>query len=255
MRSTNEMHEYIEKKGVGEVRDKTNKVETGKSAPVVDTIIGRLIHKVQREIVDLLVTTDSLEDKTIIEAPKYFSNWTILMIGILKRVLFTSLFFIFAVQTYQLTTEKQQFIGASLDSGDCSIITRTWEGVFTADRNGRWRNDKNYIANLAMYKFDFHALSITDEEYRNMMNTFGYQLADLGVQTTQNDLASNMLIWSSWKYYYDYDDHFQLITMTGSPQMILKNFEGQRGTTKDSQAQPRTATSGKGRPDCVHPPR
>ena len=235
MRSSSEINEYINKKGIAEVRNKNKDKTQNEKLVYASSFLGRFLHKVKREIIDLLVTTETLEDKTITEAPKYFSNLTIVFIGIGKRCLFIALFIYFAASTYELSTRKQQFIGASLDSGDCAPITRTWQGTYKADRNGLWESNKDYLHNLGMYKFEFHSLRVTTDEYMQMMAKFRNSLEILGGQTSRQDLATNMLIWSSWKDYYEINGNRQQLTMTGSPQMILKNNYVQ-GTVSNVEA-------------------
>ena len=122
-----------------------------------------------RELLELCVTTDSLEDKTILEAPKYFSDWVIVGIGIFKRMLFVTLTLIFTVQIYYQTTKQQQFVGASLDAGNCETIVVTWNGNFIADRNGYWEGYEGYTKNLGMYLFTFQNLGLQMEQYDEFM--------------------------------------------------------------------------------------
>jgi hypothetical protein len=119
------------------------------------TLVTRLCNKIRYELWDLFTTTDTLEDKTIIEAPKYFSDFNILLLGIFKRLVFVGLFFYFAITIYRNTTQKQQFVGADLNSGNCQSIVKLTNGNRYADINGYWKGHQNYTNSLAIYLFEF----------------------------------------------------------------------------------------------------
>jgi hypothetical protein len=93
------------------------------------SLFSRFVGKIRREVWELLTTTTTLENKTQEEAPKYFSNWNVALVGIFKRALFGGLFFYFFYNVFIQSTEKQQFIGASLDSGICQPVLITWNTV------------------------------------------------------------------------------------------------------------------------------
>ena len=92
-------------------------------------ILSRLFNKIKYEIWELFTTVDTLEEKIILEAPKYFSDFNIALIGVFKRAVFVSLFVYFAINIYQNTTEKQQFIGADIESGNCESIVKISNGM------------------------------------------------------------------------------------------------------------------------------
>jgi hypothetical protein len=96
-----------------------------------------------------------------------------------------------------------------------------------ADYNGYWQGTLGYSNNLGYYIFAFSGLELAQEDYSNFMVKQNESLRILGEKAKQQDLAINMLYWSSWKAItltpFQGTFSVQVMTMSGNPQMIMWN--------------------------------
>ena len=187
----------------------------------------RFVKKSRKLFWILFSTPDTLEDMTYTEAKHYFSQLTICIFGILKRVLFVAVFTYFFIDIFKSTTERNQFIGSDMGSGVCEEVILTWNGDFLVDRNGIWKGSSGYKNNLGIYKFTFENIGFSSDSYKSTMSSIGTSLQLLGNYAKTQDLAFNMLLWSSWKLIGEITEggftNTQTLTLTGSPQMIMWN--------------------------------
>ena len=84
-----------------------------------------------------------------------------------------------------------------------------------------------YKNNLGYYIFAFSGLELSQEDYPGFMLQQKESIRQLGERAKQQDLAINMLYWSSWKAItltpFQGTFAVQVLTMSGNPQMIVWN--------------------------------
>ena len=198
-------------------------VKKKKEKPWLERILGRL----SKLFWSLCTTTDTLEDKTILDAWKYFSDMNVALIGIFKRIFFCTIFIYFTVTVYENATLKQQYISADINSGDCESSKKEYNGVFIADYRGNWIGSPEFINSLGAYTFYFRSLGLDFHGYQALIGTVRDALQMIGERAKHSDLSTNLLMWSSWKLSIPVDvggfTTIQTLTLSGSPRYIFWN--------------------------------
>lgn len=118
-----------------------------------------------------------------------------------------------------------KFISVSGNSTiqECQTVSAVVTGQFTADKHGRWSSDIDYKDNAAIYKVDFSATNVTEDEYTAVMNGFGSRLKDLGTRMDTADLAWILMAWTTVSY-ADTKSGIRLTTMASSDTVFGNSF-------------------------------
>lgn len=74
-----------------------------------------------------------------------------------------------------------------------------------------------------MYSMEFNGFKGTFEAYRDIMDTYHIQLELLSNISLYQNLADNLLLWTSWKTLDVSDDQLNLFQMTGDPVYVFNN--------------------------------
>ena len=121
--------------------------------------------------------------------------------GITKRAaLFGAFITLFALNFITLNM-TQKFVALSSTAGNCEEIPKPWTvSALLADRNGYWSGQKGFESNEASYQFSLFNFEATIEEYKIWLKTIDAAIADLGKVAKTQDLATNLLYWSSWTF-------------------------------------------------------
>lgn len=124
----------------------------------------------------------------------------------------------------------QEFMSLSSDSGNCVPIKRSISDKFTADANGVWNGQTGYQYSLEQYTFITTQLEVSNHEYESILKLAEMVTNALGKQALNFDLSQNLLYWTSWQLYCDFDhavcDLFksQIFSLSGDSKVIYTRY-------------------------------
>ena len=180
-------------------------------------------------LVDFVVRTvdDAFIDNIPMDAIKDLPKFYMYLFGSFAELFTVSVFVYFMYSVY-LQGRQQKFISISINSGECSDITKSVTGTFTADINGTWNGFPDYIYSGGIYALSFAQASITLTNYQQVMSAVSQQLAVLETESLNNNLVQNLILYTSWVFNCDpsvnnYCDAWigQTFTFTGTAQYLF----------------------------------
>ena len=205
------------------------------AAEVTKVLIGKSIAFAKSTCHTLLTSGDVLDDISFNTAMDVFTRiQTVYMWGIIKRVVMFVVFITLFVQSFQNSYIMQKYVALDSSSGICENVPKTWTGNYDVDYYGRWQGSTDFKPEYGMYQIQLQDFSMTMPKFRNLMKSFKEKLQATGNLLLKNDLAHNILYWSSYSISESFTNAngntvSTTFIMTAFPQYIMNN-EGLQGT-------------------------
>ena len=146
-------------------------------------------------------------------------------VGILVQALALALF-VFFIQTGYSSGMTQEFMSLQIDAGDCSEVAAPITGSFLADFNGNWESNAKFDYSLAIYRFDFQALTVNNVQFAEVMEYIQSRMLAFGDMGMRENLAGNLLLWMTMSFGIPTSDSglletIQYFQLTSFPQHVF----------------------------------
>ena len=202
--------------------------------PPPSTILGHFKLYLWKTYNTLIYTPETLDELAYSNGKNTLSKRAVGIYGISKRVALFAVFIYLLISNFITLAITQKFVALSADAGNCLEIPKPWTiSSILADRNGYWSGQPGFQPNEACYEFSLFNFEATTEEYKAWLKRIDAAITDLGNLAKTQDLATNLLFWSSWSFSSPTDSETgpvdQTVILTGNPRYIMNN-EGIQGT-------------------------
>lgn len=115
-------------------------------------------------------------------------------------LIFTGIFIFFFYRTFINMYKVEKFIAADATSGDCQAVSRPWTlPDILADSSGNWEGSVDFNPTQSKYHFNIHSFVGDRADYEDMMDAFEKELITIGKEGEKQDLARNLIYWTSWE--------------------------------------------------------
>lgn len=147
-------------------------------------------------------------------------------VGIVVQALALALFCFFIYSGYS-SGMTQEFMSLQSDAGDCSEVAAPITGSFLADFNGHWESNAKFDYSLAIYRFDFQALTVTTAQFYRVVQYIESKMAAFGSLGKKENLAGNLLLWMTVSFGVPTSDSnseletIQYFQLTSFPQYVF----------------------------------
>ena len=182
----------------------------------------------------LIYTRETLDEIAYPLGRSVLSERAVGIYGISKRVVLFGVFIYLLISNFITLAITQRFVALSPDAGNCLEIPKPWTiSSILADRNGYWSGQPGFQSNEACYQFSLFNFESTTENYKTWLKTIDDAITSVGNLAKTQDLATNLLYWSSWSFSSSTDTDSgpvdQTVILAGNPRYIMNN-EGIQGT-------------------------
>lgn len=144
---------------------------------------------------------------------------------------FLAALFVYFITTQYISTRATTFISLDVTAGDCKEVPLSVTGVYTMDVNGNWLGSTLYNPSAAYYSFSMSNFLKTSLQYEDIINYQKSVFASMGKIGIVNELADNLLYWTSWSQVVDDNNAKQRWQMSGDAKVVFdrQNYLGAMG--------------------------
>ena len=204
------------------------------NGPPPSTILGHFKLYLWNTFNTLIYTPDTLDHMAYSQGKTVLPLRAIGVYGIMKRAALFGVFIALFVSNFITMSVTQKFVALSESAGNCEEIPKPLTvSAILADRNGYWSGQDGYQPNEACYQFTLFNFEQTTAQYKTWLKTIDNAIASLGAKAKTQDLATNLLYWSSWSFSSPISTETglmdQTVILTGNPRYMMNN-EGIQGT-------------------------
>jgi hypothetical protein len=131
--------------------------------------------------------------------------------------------FLFTIAVYYFFSESTttQFIALEEGSNTCSEVVRPIEGTFHASSNGLWEGDAGFKYSESPIKVIFRQLSSSTDSFLKIFEAKRETLNGVNAVFSLNNLARNVLYWTSFKKSLNVNNKVQSFQFVGDPSFVF----------------------------------
>jgi hypothetical protein len=97
---------------------------------------------------------------------------------------------------------KEAFLSPDMYSGECDEESISLTSTYTADINGYWETEPQYVSTNSIYNLKLVGSQILSEDYSRIMTRFGSYLEEQGKKCSQRDLSYCVLVMANYNLYH-----------------------------------------------------
>jgi len=124
-------------------------------------------------------------------------------VGIGGMALAVVVFGYFMYEAFNATMNQKYLALSADDGGECEEVTKSVSGTFSADKRGNWQGFEGFSNPGVQFLFELRASALTTAHYENLMTDFLAEVSSLGELSVTQDLASNLILLSTWNFHCD----------------------------------------------------
>ncbi len=145
----------------------------------------------------------------------------IILFGMTVSLTFFSLLCYFTYQNFMNAYIKNKFIALDTTAGNCSYVEKSNTQTVKLDSNGYWEGQSKFILSESLYAFYFNNFKVSHDGWVEYVQSLEQDLSSLNGIMENNDLAANLLFWTSWYYFYDSNNYTQALYPDCAPKYVM----------------------------------
>ena len=151
-----------------------------------------------------------------------FSHHYRIPIGTTLIILYLAVF-AYGVYYFYIENTSTEFVAIHEGNNRCTEVVRPLDGTFLASSSGVWEGNSNFVFRDAPVSVIFRELSATKSTFQNIFEERRRNLEDINSIFMQNNLAYNMLYWTSYKKSTVIGGKVQTFELVGDPSFVFNS--------------------------------
>eukprot|EP01035_Chromulina_nebulosa_P002186 gene2186-2953_t len=131
--------------------------------------------------------------------------------------------FAYAIYYFYVENTTTEFVAIAEGNNRCTEVVRPLDGTFLASSNGLWEGDSAFIYRDAPINVIFRELRASKEYFQQIFNVKQKTLEKVNSIFAKNNLAYNMLYWTSFKKSTTIGKKVQTFELVGDPSFIFNS--------------------------------
>ena len=161
-------------------------------------------------------------DNLPLDSIRELENVYMYIFGFLAYAAGICLFCFFFSQCYS-DSRDNAFVSLQIDAGDCIRVLHPVTGHWLISQDGFYEGDSLFQYSLAIYSLKLANFEASEDNYGEIMLSLREELLLMGQLATSNNLADNMIVWSSWQTNYIVNGQKNIFGMNREPASIFDN--------------------------------